>query len=170
MLPGDWAGVSGQERPEGGARALPEWPGHRSWKDTRDPRSSLGSAWLAWLSSSKRHMLPLEWALVEVAWSSTELTGGLLQGVAGEETGRQTLHKKRWEASKARAADPGDTLTSPVATSADGASKLSPQRSDHKGAVCRASSGLIYFHSLQTTDGTPWAGSQRKSWPPPPDF
>lgn len=126
MLPGDWAGVSGQERPEGGARALPEWPGHRSWKDTRDPRSSLGSAWL---SSSKRHMLPLGWALAEVAWSSTELTGGLLQGVAGEETGRQ----KRREASKARAADPGDTLTSPVATSADGASNLSPQRSVHEG-------------------------------------
>lgn len=121
----------GQEKSEGGARALLVTDSGRT-KGTNESRahSSLGSAGL---SSSKRHTLTLEWTLGKVVWSSTELTGGPLQGAPGEVTGSQTLHKTRQEAFKARAAGPGDNLTSPVVTNADGVSSLSPQRSVCEG-------------------------------------
>lgn len=75
-----------QEKTEGGARAL-------LVTDSGLTTGTLGAESSAGLSSSKRHTLSLEWTLGKVAWFSTELTGGLVQGTPGEVTGSQTLCK-----------------------------------------------------------------------------
>ena len=63
-----------QESPAGGARALPGCPG----------RGGILPA----LAVTELHVLIPGWELWEIASSTTELTGGLLQGATGELTGR----------------------------------------------------------------------------------